>query len=75
MAEERERFRDLEERLLRTEQFAEQSMAAEAQAKEKLAALQKGLEVGGGGIYGSGFRVVKRRPASSWPRCRRVWRE
>lgn len=44
-AEERERFRDLEERLIRTELFADQAVASDSQAKEQLTQLQKALEV------------------------------
>lgn len=44
-AEDKERFRDLEERLTRTEQFAEQTMSSDSQAKQQLAQVQKSLEV------------------------------
>lgn len=42
---EQERFRDLEERLLRTEQFADQTMAAQNRLQAETSRLQTSLEV------------------------------
>ena len=44
-AEERERFRDLEERLLRTEQFADQTLAAQNRLEADATRLQDDLAV------------------------------
>ncbi len=44
-AQEREQFRDLEERLLRTEQFADSTMASEAKAREQVTRLEGALAV------------------------------
>lgn len=44
-AQEREQLRDLEERLLRTEQFADATLAAEAKAQEQASKLEQALAV------------------------------
>ncbi len=44
-AQEREQFRDLEERLLRTEQFADATLASEAKAQQQTAKLEEALAV------------------------------
>lgn len=44
-AQEREQFRDLEERLLRTEQFADATLASEARAQEQASKLEHALAV------------------------------
>ena len=46
-AEEREQLRDLEERLLRTEQFADATLASEAQAQAQATKLDEALAVRG----------------------------
>ena len=43
--EERERFRDLEERLLRTEQFADQTLSAQNRLEAETTRLQEDLAV------------------------------
>ena len=44
-AQEREQFRDLEERLLRTEQFADSTMDSETKAREQVTRLEGALAV------------------------------
>lgn len=44
-AQEREQFRDLEERLLRTEQFADATLASEAKAQQQTTRLEEALAV------------------------------
>ena len=44
-AQEREQFRDLEERLLRTEQFADTTLASEAKAQQQAGKLEEALAV------------------------------
>jgi len=44
-AEERDRFRDLGERLFRTEQFAEETIASESKLKTQLTSVEQALEV------------------------------
>ena len=44
-AQEREQLRDLQERLLRTEQFADATLASEAQAKAQITELEQALGV------------------------------
>ena len=44
-AQERAQFRDLEERLLRTEQFADSTMASETKAREQVTRLEGALTV------------------------------
>ena len=44
-AQEREQFRDLEERLLRTEQFADVTLASEAKAQLQASKLEEALAV------------------------------
>ena len=44
-AQEREQLRDVQERLLRTEQFADATLASEAQAKAQVTDLEQALAV------------------------------